>query len=130
MDRIDMTEATKRQMRNTELIADFMGGLAVLEILAGRAPAAMPLMGREEMLEHFAAFEAAYGPLAEDQAAGQLTGAPALSAETGETIARLGALLQLPAESPGAEAAAPEIRSLAEQCLKALRVPADSTGKR
>lgn len=112
--------ATERQQRDANLISDFFDGLPVLAILAGRARADMPAMGREETLKYFAALEAAWGPLAEFQADGQLTGAPTLSVETGGRIARLGTLLRLTPDSPEAGAAAPEIRSLAEECLRAL----------
>ncbi|MEO7327431.1 MAG: hypothetical protein ABI193_02555 [Minicystis sp.] len=99
-------------------MSDFYSGISVLMVLAGQAPA---ILGREAMLEYFAAFEAAYGPLAELQAAGQLqTGGVMLSAETRESIARLGTLLRLPPTSTEAEREAPEILSLAKHCLKAL----------
>ena len=103
----------------TDLQINFGHGLVLLTVLAGRIPATG---SREENLELFTAFEAAYGPLAEDQAAGRfwMSGDCILSPETGERIARLGALLRLPPESAEAQSAGEEIRALAEQCLQAL----------
>jgi hypothetical protein len=112
-------ELEKWQEQVTELQVNFGQGLVLLMVLAGDNPASG---SREETLELFAAFEAAYGPLAEDQAAGRfwMTGGVILSPELREQITRLGALLRLPPESTEAEGAAAEIRSLAEECLRAL----------
>ena len=65
---------------------------------------------------------AAYGPLAEDQAAGRfwMSGGGILSPALRERITRLGALLRLPPESTDAKDAAAEIRALAEECLRML----------
>ena len=107
------------QDRVTELQVNFGNGVSMLAVLAGHTPA---IMSREETLELFTAFEAAYGPLAEDQAAGRLwmSGRRILSPELHEQITRLGALLRLPPESTEAEGTAAEIRSLAEECLRML----------
>ncbi|MFO0762481.1 MAG: hypothetical protein U0359_38940 [Byssovorax sp.] len=105
-------------METADRVSEFGTGLVLLTILAGRKPMIVP---RDEALAIFAAFEAAHGPLLELQAAGKFWGGGGvLSAKTGEQIARLGTLLRLPPESPEVEAAAAEIRSLAEQCLQAL----------
>lgn len=111
---------TEQQMRTMGLVADFSSGEGVLEILAGRAPGAMPLLSREEMLGYFAAFESAWDPLAELQAKGQLTGAAPFSSEVRAQITRLSTLLRLEPESPEAKAVAAEIRALAEACFTAL----------
>jgi hypothetical protein len=109
----------KWQEQVTDLQVNFGHGLVLLMVLAGRNTASM---SREETLELFTAFEAAYGPLAEDQAAGRfwMSGKGVLSPELRERITRLGALLRLPAESTEAERAAAEIRALAEECLRML----------
>jgi hypothetical protein len=102
----------------TDLMTDFASGLALLMALAWRNSA---IVSREETLELYAAFESAYGPLAELQAVGQFeTGGGILSPETGERVARLGALLHLPPEGTEAKDAAAEIRALAEECLRML----------
>jgi hypothetical protein len=112
-------ELEEWQDRVADLQSNFGHGLALLTVLAGRNPATV---SREETLELFTAFEAAYGPLAEDQAAGRfwMSGDCILTPETGERITRLGALLRLPPESPEAQSAGEEIRALAEQCLQTL----------
>ncbi|MEO5731306.1 MAG: hypothetical protein ACMG6S_36730 [Byssovorax sp.] len=112
-------ELEKWQDQVTELQVNLGHGLVLLMVLAGRYPA---FGSREETLDLFAAFEAAYGPLAEDQAAGRfwMTGGAILSPELREQITRLGALLRLPPESTAAEGAAAEIRLLAEECLRTL----------
>lgn len=111
-------ETTDAREALVYLVSDMGDGIGMLMMLSGRVSADVP---RESLLERFAAFEAAYGPLAELQAAGRLeTGGGILSPELGEQIMRLGALLRLPPESTEAEDAAIEIRALAEQCLQAL----------
>ena len=114
-------ELEEWQDRVTDLQVNFGQGLVLLLILAGRNPATVSV-SREETLELFTAFEAAYGPLAEDQAAGRfwMSGDSILSPELRERITRLGALLRLPPESAEAEGASAEIRSLAEECLRTL----------
>jgi hypothetical protein len=78
-------------------------------------------VSREETLELFAAFDAAYGPLADLQAVGRFDMAGGiLSPELRERITRLGALLRLPPESTEAEGSAAEIRALAEECLRRM----------
>jgi len=100
------------------LQTNFGHGLALLMVLAGRNPVKV---SREEMLDLFAAFEAAYGPLAERQAEGRFDmGGGILSPELREQVTHLGVLLRLPPESTEAEGAAAEIRALAEECLRAL----------
>ena len=117
------------QQQVTDLQINFGHGLVLLMVLAGRNPATVSV-SREETLEIFTAFEAAYGPLAEDQAAGRfwMTGGAILSSELRERITRLGALLRLPPESTEAEGAAAEIRSLAEECLQTLEPEAGPWG--
>ena len=121
-------ELEKWQDQVTELQVNFGQGLVLLMVLAGDNPA---IMSREETLELFTAFEAAYGPLAEDQAAGRfwMSGGGILSPELGERITRLGALLRLPPESTDAKDAAAEIRALAEECLRMLPPKAALPGK-
>ncbi|MFO0761273.1 MAG: hypothetical protein U0359_32640 [Byssovorax sp.] len=103
-----------------DLVHDLGNGIGLLAILAGRHEAPM---SPEAILEAFEAFEAAYGPALELQAADKLQGPAPLTAETQERVARIGVLLRLPPESPEAAAAAPEIRELAEQCFQALVPP-------
>ena len=113
-----MNAGTSTQQHQTNLVGDFYGGLSVLTVLGGRISETLP---REAMLDRFAAFEAAVGPLAELQAAGQFEmGGGILSAEVGDWIKRLGVLVRLPPESAEAEAARAEIRTLSEQCLQSL----------
>ncbi len=120
-------ELEKWQDQVTELQVKFGHGLVLLTSLAGLNPA---FGSREETLDLFAAFEAAYGPLAEDQAAGRfwMTGGAILSPELRELVTRLGALLRLPPESTEAEGTAAEIRSLAEECLRTLGPEAAPSG--
>ena len=120
-------ELEKWQDQVTVLQVNFGHGVLLLTVLAGHNPA---IVSREETLELFTAFEAAYGPLAEDQAAGRfwMTGGAILSPELRERITRLGALLRLPPESTEAEGAAAEIRSLAEECLQTLEPKAAPLG--
>jgi len=111
-------ELEEEQDRRGQLVADLAHGLGVLTVLAGRNPA---IVSPEEMLELFAAFEAAYGPLADLQAVGRFDmGGGILSQELREQVTRLGALLRLPPGSTEAEGTAAEIRSLAEECLRML----------
>jgi len=112
-------ELEEWQDRVTDLQVDFGNGVSMLAVLAGHNPA---IVSREETLELFTAFEAAYGPLAEDQAAGRfwMTGEAILSPELREQVTRLGGLLRLPPESTETESAVAEIRSLAEECLRML----------
>jgi hypothetical protein len=112
-------ELEEWQDRVADLQSNFGHGLALLMVLAGHNPA---IVSREETLELFAAFEAAYGPLAEDQAAGRfwMSGDFILSPELRNQITRLGVLLRLPLESTEAKDAAAEIRVLAEECLRML----------
>ncbi|MFT3767281.1 MAG: hypothetical protein QM820_17420 [Minicystis sp.] len=112
----------------TELHTHFGHGLALLTVLAGHNPA---LVSREETLEIFEAFEAAYGPLAEQQAAGRfwMSGDCILSPELREQITRLGVLLRLPPESTEAQGTAAEIRALAEECLRTLTPEAAPQGE-
>jgi hypothetical protein len=116
------------QDRVTDLQVNFGHGVGLLTVLAGRNPA---IVSREETLELFTAFEAAYGPLAEDQAAGRfwMSGEVILSPELRERITRLGGLLRLPPESTEAEGAAGEIRALAEECLRTLAPEAAPRGE-
>lgn len=120
-------ELEKWQDQVTVLQVNFGHGMLLLSVLAGHNPA---IVSREETLELFAAFEAAYGPLAEDQAAGRffMTGGAILSPELREQVTRLGALLRLPPDSTEAEGAVAEIRSLAEECLRTLEPKASSSG--
>jgi hypothetical protein len=112
-------ELEEWQDRVADLQSNFGHGLALLTVLAGHNPA---IVSREETLELFAAFEAAYGPLAEDQAAGRfwMSGDCILSPELRNQITRLGVLLRLPPESTEAKDAPAEIRVLAEECLRML----------
>lgn len=111
-------ERDEWQTRVSNLMGDFATGIGLLTIFAGRHPATM---SREEMLGFLGPFEAAFGPLAELQAAGQFEmSGGILSAEVGDWIKRLGVLVRLPPESAEAEAATAEIRTLSEQCLQAL----------
>lgn len=112
-------ELEEWQDRVTDLQTNFGNGLAMLTVLAGRNPA---IVTREETLELFAAFEVAYGPLAEEQAAGRfwMSDGVILSPELREQATRLGALLRLAPESTEAEGAAAEVRALAEECLRTL----------
>lgn len=107
------------QDRMTDLQTNFANGVGLLTVLAGHNPA---IVSREETLGLFTAFEAACGPLAEDQAAGRfwMSGEVILSPELRDQVTRLGALLRLPPESTEAEGAAGEIRALAEECLRTL----------
>jgi hypothetical protein len=108
-------ELEQEQERLRDLVSDLGHGLLLLTVLAGRNPA---IGSREETLELFAAFEAAYGPLADLQAVGRFDmGRGILSLELRERITRLGALLRLPPESTEAKDAASEIRALAEECM-------------
>ena len=108
------------QDRIADIQSNFGHGLGLLAVLAGHNPATV---SRDEMLEIFAAFEASYGPLAEDQAAGRLwmSSGGVLTQELHNHITRLGALLRLPPESAEAKDAAPEIRVLAAACLRAIQ---------
>jgi hypothetical protein len=121
-------ELEKWQDQVTELQVNFGHGLVLLTSLAGRNPA---FGSREETLELFTAFEAAYGPLAEDQAAGRfwMSGGGILSPELRERITRLGGLLRLSPESTEAEGAAGEIHVLAEECLRTLAPEAAPRGE-
>ncbi|MFS8069657.1 MAG: hypothetical protein ACMG6S_25105 [Byssovorax sp.] len=121
-------ELEKWQDRVTDLQVSFGNGVGMLTVLAGHNPV---IVSREETLELFTAFEAAYGPLAEDQAAGRfwMSGGGILSPELRARITRLGALLRLPPESTDAKDAAPEIRALAEECLRMLPSKAAPPGK-
>ena len=121
-------ELEKWQDQVTELQVNFGEGLVLLMALAGRNPA---FGSREETLGLFTAFEAAYGPLDEEQAAGRfwMSGGGILSPELRERITRLGALLRLPPESTEARDAAAEIRALAEKCLRMLPPKAAPPGK-
>ena len=106
------------QTRVSDLMGDFATGIGLLMVFAGRDPTTV---SREEMLGFLEPFEAAVGPLAELQAAGQFEmGGGILSAEVGDWIKRLGVLVRLPPESAEAEAARAEIRTLSEQCLQSL----------
>jgi hypothetical protein len=108
----------QEQERLGDLMSDLGHGLGLMAVLAGRNPAIVSL---EETLELFAAFEAAYGPLADLQAVGRFDmGRGILSPELRERITRLGALLRLPPESTEAKDAAAEIHVLAEECLRML----------
>ena len=86
-------ELEEWQDRVTDLQVDFGNGVGMLTVLAGHNPA---IVSREEALALFAAFEAAYGPLAEDQAAGRfwMFGGMTLSPELREQVTRLGVLLR------------------------------------
>jgi hypothetical protein len=111
-------ELEQEQERLRDLVSDLAHGLGLIMVLAGRNPA---IGSREETLELFAAFEAAYGPLADLQAVGRFDmGKGILSPELRERITRLGALLRLPPESTEAKDAAAEIRVLAEECVRML----------
>ena len=106
-----------------DLMSKFSMGLGLLMVLAeGNAATG----SREETLETFAAFEAAYGSLAAQKDRrlelnmGKRRAPVLLSDETFERVKQLGAQLRLPPESTEAEGAAAEIRSLAEECLRAL----------
>ena len=106
-----------------DLMSRFGMGLGLLRALAEPIAATA---SREETLETFAAFEAAYGPLAAqtdrrlELNMGKRTALVVLSDETFERVKQLGALLRLPPESTEAEGTAAEIRSLAEECLRML----------
>jgi hypothetical protein len=115
-----MNAGTSTQQHQTNLVSDFYGGLSVLTMLGGRTS---ETLSREAMLDPFAAFEAAVGPLAELQAAGKLQGLVSLSAETRERIGRIGMLLRLAPDGADAPDAAAEIRALAEQSLRELSKP-------
>ncbi len=120
-------ELEKWQEQVTELQVNFGHGLLLLTVLAGRNPA---IVSREETLELFAAFDAAYGPLADLQAVGRFDmGGGILSPELRERITRLGALLRLPPESTEAKDAAAEIRALAEECVRMMAPDAAPPGK-
>ena len=111
-------ELEQEQERLGDLVSDLGHGLLLLTVLAGRNPA---IGSREETLELFAAFETAYGPLADLQAVGRFDmGRGILSPELRERITRLGALLRLLPESTEAKDAAAEIRVLSEECLRML----------
>jgi hypothetical protein len=117
----------QEQERHRDLMSDLSHGLLLLTVLAGRNPA---IGSREETLELFAAFDAAYGPLADLQAVGRFDmGGGILSPELRERITRLGALLRLPPESTEAKDAAAEIRALAEECLLRMAPEAAPPGK-
>jgi hypothetical protein len=109
--------------RRDDLMSHFSMGLGLLMALAERNAATG---SREETLEIFAAFEAAYGPLAAekdrrlDLSTSKRRSPVLLSDEAFERVKQLGALLRLPPESTEAEGAAAEIRSLAEECLRML----------
>lgn len=105
--------------RMVDLMSRFSMGLGLLMLLAERNAA---IGSREETLETFADFEAAYGPLAaQTDRRLELNMAPVLlSDENFERVKQLGALLRLPPESTEAEGAAAEIRALAEECLRTL----------
>lgn len=106
-----------------DLMSKFGMGLGLLRALAEPIAATG---SREQTLETFAAFEAAYGPLAAqtdrrlELNMGKRTALVVLSDETFERVKQLGALLRLPPESTEAEGTAAEIRSLAEECLRML----------
>ena len=106
-----------------DLMSKFGMGLGRLRALAEPIAATG---SQEETLETFAAFEAAYGPLAAqtdrrlELNMGKRTALVVLSDETFERVKQLGALLRLPPESTEAEGTAAEIRSLAEECLRML----------
>ena len=120
-------ELEQEQERLGDLVSDLGHGLLLLTVLAGRNPA---IGSREETLELFAAFDAAYGPLADLQAVGRFDmGGGILSPELRERITRLGALIHLPPESTEARDAAAEIRALAEKCLRMLPPKAAPPGK-
>jgi hypothetical protein len=109
--------------RMVDLMSNFSMGLGLLMVLADHNAATG---SREETLETFAAFEAAYGPLAAQKdrrlelSTGKRRAPVLLSGETFERVKQLGALLRLPPESTEPEGAAAEIRSLAEECLRRL----------
>ena len=109
--------------RTVDLMSRFSMGLGLLMLLAECNAA---IGSREETLETFADFEAAYGPLAAqkdrrlEMYIGKRTSPVLLSDETFERVKQLGALLRLPPESTEAEGAAAEIRALAEECVRRL----------
>jgi hypothetical protein len=115
-------------------MSKFSMGLGLLMVLAERNAVTG---SREETLETFAAFEAAYEPLAAQKDRrlelnmGKRT-APVLlllSDETFERVKQLGALLRLPPESTEASGGAAEIRALAEECLRTLAPGAVPSGE-
>lgn len=109
--------------RMVDLMSKFSMGLGLLMLLAERNAA---IGSREETLETFADFEAAYGPLAAqtdrrlELNMGKRKAPVLLSDENFERVKQLGALLRLPPESTEAEGATAEIRALAEDCLRTL----------
>jgi hypothetical protein len=114
-----------------DLMSNFGMGLGLLMTLAEPNAATG---SREETLETFAAFEAAYGRLAAqtdrrlELNMAKRRAAVLLSDETFERVKQLGALLRLPPESTEAEGAAAEIRALAEECLRTLSPEAVPSG--
>ena len=115
---------------------DFMSRFGMgLALLMGLADGSAATWNREETLETFADFEAAYGSLAaqKDRRFELNTDkrkAPVLlSDETFERVKQLGALLRLPPESTEPEGMAAEIRSLAEECLRRLAPEAALSGE-
>lgn len=118
--------------RMADLMSRFSMGMGLLMALAERNAA---IGSREETLEIFADFEAAYVPLAAQKDRrlelyiGKRTAPVLLSDENFERVKQLGALLRLPPESTEAEGAAAEIRSLAEECLRTLAPKAAPPGE-
>lgn len=105
------------------LMSRFGMGFGLLRALAEPIAA---IGSREETLETFAAFEAAYGPLAAqtdrrlELNTGKRTASVVLSDENFERVKQLGALLRLPPQTTDASGTAAEIRALAEECLRSL----------
>ena len=118
--------------RTVDLMSSFGMGLGLLMVLAERGAVTG---SREETLETFAAFEAAYGPLAAQKdrrlelTASKRSAPVLLSDETFERVKQLGALLRLPPESTEASGVAAEIRALAEECLRTLAPGAAPSGE-
>jgi hypothetical protein len=118
--------------RMADLMSRFSMGLGLLMALAERNAA---IGSREETLETFADFEAAYGPLAAQtdrrlELSTDTRRAPVLlSDENFERVKQLGALLRLPPESTEPKDAAEEIRALAEECLRMMAPEAAPWGE-
>ena len=115
-----------------DLMSKFGMGFGLLRALAEPIAATG---SREETLETFAAFEAAYGPLAAqtdrrlELSTGKRRAPVVLSDENFERVKQLGALLRLPPESAEASGVAAEIRALAEECLRTLAPGAVPSGE-
>ena len=105
----------------TEKMVDFYNGAIVLDKLAGWA---FVTAKGQAVLDQLVAFRAAYEELIGLHEAGKLeAGGAELSRDVLERIDRIVALLQPGLDSGEARAAAEELASLADRCVRALKAP-------